>query len=72
MVNGPLAMLCLVFVFVVCWGMFLGKYVNTTGAYFVQETGAQGMEAFIMSNLNLFIFLGFVLGITAYLYFGGG
>jgi len=69
--TGPVAVIILVMVFVIAWAIFLGKFVGDVGQYFVETSGLTGIEAFVVSNLNLFIFIFLLLGTMAWMYFRG-
>lgn len=70
--GGPVAMIFLIIVFVINWALWLGKWLGQAGEMAVVNNNLAGAEAFFFSNLNLFVFIALILGVMAYLYFGGG
>ena len=69
---GLVGAVLLFFVFLIIWGVFLGKFISETGAGIVASQGMSGVEAFFFENLNIVVFLSCVLGILAFSYFVGG
>lgn len=69
---GPIGWVFLFLVFFIIWFLWLGKWVADTGSDAVSTTGMSGIEAFFYSNLNIVIVIAAVLGIAAYMTFGGG
>lgn len=70
--TGPVAVIFLVIVFIINWALWLGKWLNQVGEMNIVDNNLVGVEAFFFGNLNLFVFIALILGIMAYLYFGGG
>jgi len=70
--TGPLAYIILLLVFVLMWFLWLGGFVNDMGEYAINSAGYTGIEAFFYSNMNIFIFIGLIIGTMAYLYLRGG
>ena len=68
---GPIGAIMLFIVFVIMWFVWLGKWVAGVGARAVTENGLTGIEAFAFDNLNLCIMVFMVLGMMAWMYFGG-
>lgn len=68
---GPIGAIMLFMVFVVIWFVWLGGWVAHVGATAVAENGLTGVEAFFFENLNLVIMLCMILGMMAWMYFGG-
>lgn len=46
-----------VMVFVFVWALGLGSWISTAGAQYVSASGATGIEALLIMNMNLVIFL---------------
>lgn len=69
---GPIGAIMLFTVFVVMWFMWLGGWVADVGATAVAENGLTGIEAFAFENINLCIMIFMILGMMAWMYFGGG
>lgn len=53
--QSPLTIVFIVGVFILFWAMFLGKFLNTYGQALVTNNSLTGLEAFIASNLNLWV-----------------
>ena len=66
------AFLIVVIMFIAMWALFLGKFLSYVGHTAVEQNNITGIEAFVLSNLNLFVFIGLVHGLIAYGFFGGG
>ena len=69
---GPVGFVFLVLILVMNWAIWLGKWLNDVGQIAITTSGMTGVEAWFYANLNLFFWISLILGITAYLYFGGG
>lgn len=68
---GQIGAIMLFIVFVVMWFMWLGGWVADVGATAVADNGLTGIEAFAFENLNLCIMIFMILGMMAWMYFGG-
>lgn len=69
---GPIGAIFLFLLFIVLWLMFLAEWLNEVGAMIIATNNLVGLEAFFYSNLNLMVFIIMVLGMLAFMYFGGG
>lgn len=69
---GPLAMILMFILFVILWALWLGSFIQEWGARMVADNGLSGVEAFLVSNLNLWIFFGLIISIAWATYSGGG
>ena len=73
--KGQLAVLSVIFaliVFIVLWVLFFASWVNTWAQQAIVANELVGIEAFLLANMNLWIGLGVVIGVVAFMYFGGG
>jgi hypothetical protein len=73
--KGQLVMMAVFFgliIFVVLWALFFGEWINVWSQQMIVLNNLTGVEAFLMSNMNLWVGLGVVFGSVSYLYFGGG
>lgn len=68
---GPIGAIMLFMVFLVMWFIWLGGWVSDVGSTVVTENGLSGVEAFAFENLNLIIMIFMILGMMAWMYFGG-
>ena len=59
-------------IFVAFWFIWLGGWLSEVGQRAIIDGSLTGIEAFLYANLNLWVFIGLVLGIMGYMYFGGG
>lgn len=66
---GPVGAILLFAIFMVNWFIWLGSWVNTVGNMMVVNNGLTGIEAFFLTNLNFFVFIGIVLGMLGFMYF---
>jgi len=71
---GPIGAIFLFLLFIALWLVFLAEWLNTIGATIIATNIATltGLEIFFYSNLNLMVFIIMVLGMLAFMYFGGG
>lgn len=58
----------LIFVFI--WAVWLGAWLQDYATTTIQAGTVTGLEAFIIANLNLIIFLGLILTVFIAIYFG--
>lgn len=65
------AFLVIVVMFIIIWALVLGKFLSYAGQVAVESNSLTGVEAFVLLNLNLFVFIGLVIGLLAYGFFGG-
>lgn len=73
--KGQLAILGIIFallIFVVLWAMFFSEQITYWSNDTIERNDLTGAEAFFMSYMNLWVFIGVVLGTLAAMYFGGG
>lgn len=69
--NGPIAGILLFMVFIILYFVWLGGWLAEMGQLIIMTNNYTGFEAFFYSNLNVVVFLCLLLGIMAFLYFGG-
>jgi hypothetical protein len=62
----------LILVFIINWAIWLGPWLGDVGKMNIEDNHLVGVEAFFFANLNLWVFIGLILGTMAWLYFGGG
>lgn len=55
--------------FIIVWFVWLGSWINTIGQYFVESAGLNGIEALIISNLNIVILFAIMIMIGGFSYF---
>ena len=70
--QGMVAWVFLVVVFLINWAIWLGTWLIEVGQLIIIENSLSGVEAFFWANLNLWVFLGLVLGTMGFVIFGGG
>jgi len=58
-------------VFIVLWAMFFGKWVSDWGQNFILVNGSTGLEAFLISAMNIWILAGVIIGTIGAVYVGG-
>lgn len=59
-------------IFYIIWFAGLGAVIGQMGTASVEAYGHTGLLAFFLENLNIFIFIGSVLGLVGVVYWGGG
>lgn len=69
---GPIAFIFTVLVFIFMWFIWLGGWLVDVGEQAIIDGQLTGIEAFIYANLNLWVFIGLILGTLGYMYFAGG
>lgn len=72
--RGQLAILGVIFglvIFFILWALWLGGWINTVTTDFVTTNSLTGIEAFFITYLNLWIFVGIMLGSISIIYIGG-
>jgi hypothetical protein len=69
--QSPLTILFIVGVFITFWAFFLGKFLADAGAALVTQNNLTGIEAFIASNLNLWVGIALLIFIVWAAMMGG-
>ena len=69
---GPIGFIALILIFNIIWFVWLGGFIANVGQVAITAGNLTGVEAFFFGNLNLIIFIGNILGMIGFLYFGGG
>jgi hypothetical protein len=67
--KGQLGILSVIFgffIFILIWAVAGGKLLKEHGENAVLEHGYTGIIAFILTNMNLFVFIGLILGIVIF------
>ena len=73
--KGQLGALSVIFgliVFFILWAMFFAEWVSEWAQQMITDNSLVGIEAFLIANINLWIAIGVILGVLAFIYFGGG
>lgn len=73
--TGQIGLIGLIFsliIFVILWALYIGKWLSEWGRSAITTNGLTGLEAFFMANLNLWVVLGLIIGVMAWVYIGGG
>ena len=61
-----------VIIFVIIWARWLGVFLNTWATRYIELNSAVGIEAFLIANLNLWIFVWLLIATVFDLYGGSG
>ena len=69
---GPIGFIIFVMVFMILWFVWIGKWLADVGQQAIVDGGLTGIEAFAYANLNIWVFIGLILGVVGYLYFASG
>jgi uncharacterized membrane protein (DUF485 family) len=64
-VFTPITMVFLVITFVIVWALFGAKFLNDSIGSAMNTGYFTGIEGFLMSNLNLFIFFALLIAIIS-------
>jgi len=67
-----LSILFSLFIFIIFWVMFFGSWVTTWTQNWINNSSLTGLEAFLVSAMNIWILAGVIIGVIAALYVGGG
>lgn len=73
--KGQIAILSFFFaliLFIIIWAVWLGSFLQERATADIAAGTYVGIEAFIVANINLWIFLGLLLAIFFFVAFGGG
>ena len=70
--QGPVAFVFLILILDLNWAFWLGGWLRDLGQMCISNGYLSGGTAWFYANLNLWFWLAQILGISAYLYFGGG
>lgn len=70
--TGILSVILGLIIFFTLWGMFFAEWLSYWAQDMVTVNNLSGVEAFLISNINLWVFLGVCLGVIGVMYFGGG
>lgn len=66
---GPIGFIFMLLVFMVLWFVWIGKWLTEVGQQAITDASLTGVEAFYYANLNVWLFIGLILGTIGYLYF---
>lgn len=61
--TGILGLIAALVMFVLLWALWLGEWLAEAGQDFIVNNGLTGIEAFLIANLNLWVFCGLCVGI---------
>ena len=67
----PIGVIFTAVLFILVWALFGAKLISEWGQQAVTQHSLNGLEAFIYMNLNYVIFIVFIVGMFAYMYWGG-
>ena len=70
--GGPIAFIFFVLVFIVLWFVWIGSWLADVGTQAIIDGGLTGFEAFFYANLNLWVYIGLILGTIGYMWFSNG
>ena len=59
--QTPLTIIFILIVFAICWVFFLGKFLSMAGVAAVENNHLEGIEAFVLMNLNLVVGLALLI-----------
>lgn len=66
--GGPIAFAFLMLVFLFMWFMWIGSWIKDVGQQAIIDGSLTGVEAFFYANLNVWVWLGLILGGIGYSY----
>ena len=72
--KGQLPFISLLFsllVFFIFWIMFFAKWLSDWGEALIVSQSLTGLSAFLVANMNVWVFIGIILGVLGSVYFGG-
>ena len=70
--QGMMTILYADLVFVILWALGLGGLLKYWGQWGIATYGLTGLEALLLGNLNMVVFIGVILVNIATFTFGGG
>ena len=66
---GQIGFIFLAILFMINWFVWLGEWIGQVGQKAIVDNGLTGIEAFMYANLNVWIFIIFLLGMIGFGYF---
>lgn len=63
---GPISLLIMDAFFIFFWAVWLGGWIGSIASETIARYNITGLEAFLWANINLWIFLGLLLGNIIY------
>lgn len=69
---GVISVILALIVFFTLWGMFFASWLSYWAQSAITLNNLTGIEAFLLTYMNLWVFIGVVFGALAVIYFGGG
>jgi hypothetical protein len=73
--KGQLLLISVVFgliMFFLVYALFLAEWSNEWTDKMVSDNDLTGIEAFLMDNFQLWVFIGLIIGVLSYIYLGRG
>ena len=70
--SGPVGFVFIILILDMNWAIWLGGWLRDVGQMAINNANLSGGTAWFYANLNVWFWLAQILGISAYLYFGGG
>jgi hypothetical protein len=62
----------LLIIFIIIWAVWLGKFMTDyTTSYLASHPEVNGVEAFLLANMNLWIFAMLIITLVALVFVGG-
>jgi len=71
--KGQLGILSFIFalgVFIVLWALFFASWLGDWAENFIVSQSLTGLEAFLVANINLWVFFGVLIGVFVAVYGG--
>jgi hypothetical protein len=68
---GILSIIFSLIIFLILWAMFFGGWLNVWAANMISINNLTGIEAFLISYINLWVGVGVLIGSFVMIYFGG-
>ena len=73
--KGQLVLISIVFgliLFFILYSLFLAEWGNTWTEKAINDNNLTGLEAFLLRNFQLWVFIGLLIGVLTYVYLGAG
>jgi hypothetical protein len=67
---GLVRVFFLLIIFVLIWGIWLGRFINEWVSEFLKQNYVTGIEAFLWANMNLWIGIMLFIGVLIFVYSG--
>ena len=66
--TGPIGFIFMLIVFITLWFVWIGSWLSDVGSQAIIDGSLTGAEAFFFANLNLWVFMGLILGTIGYMW----